>query len=173
MEGPEGTFAPNLIVTVNPYDGVIDDLLDRAVHGLTTTLQKPYHFDVRIWDKGLGVDASEPGSSSDTVDVSAMGRTIAHAHESPQTGATLRSAEWLFIDQGLAVQVTGTTTAAQWPVFFRALESMARSLSTRWKAHNERSPARILPRHRYRRPVGGPFTTTGSGWDRRHPALRL
>lgn len=130
VAGPEGTLAPNLIVTVNPYDGVIDDFLDRAVQGLTTSLQKPCLFDVRIWDKDLGVDASEPGLSSDTVDVSAMGRTIAYTHESPQTGATLRSAEWLFIDQGFAVQVTGTTNTAQWPVFFRALETMARSVST-------------------------------------------
>lgn len=128
--GLEGTFAPNLMVTVNPYDGVIDDFLDRAVRGLTTTLQKPYLFDVRIWDKNLSIDASEPDLSADTVDVSALGRTIAYTHESPQTGVTLRSTDWLFIDQGLAVQVTGTTTTAQSSVYLGALESMARSVST-------------------------------------------
>lgn len=126
----EGAVAPHLIVTVTPYDGDIDDFLDRTIRDLTTTLQRPYIVDVRIWDKGLTVDASEPEPSADTVDVTVMGWTIAHTHESAPTGATLRSTEWLFIDQGLAVQVTGTATTAQWPVFFRGLESMVCSVST-------------------------------------------
>lgn len=128
VRGPEGTFAPNLIVTVNPFDGTIDGFLDRAVTGLTSTLQKPYLFDVRVWDR-KGND-TETYQRVDDVDVRQLGRSIAYTHESPQTGATLRSGEWLFIDAGLAVQVTGTTTTAQWPVFADTLETMARSVTT-------------------------------------------
>ncbi|MDN6299004.1 MAG: hypothetical protein ACTHWW_10900 [Arthrobacter sp.] len=129
LAGPEGTFAPNLIVTVNPFDGTNDEFLDRAVHGLTTTLQKPYLFDVRIWDKEQSLD-DDSVPSVDDLDVLSMGRTIAYTHESTQTRATLRSAEWLFIDSGLAIQVTGTTTTAQWPIFEPTLGTMARSVST-------------------------------------------
>lgn len=130
IRGPEGTFAPNLVVTVKPFGGNIDEFLDHAVHGLTTSLQKPYLFDVRVWDRHPSSNGTDPYQPVDDVDVRQMSRTIGYTHESPQTGATLRSTEWLFIESGLAVQVTGTTTTAQWPVFSRTLETMARSVAT-------------------------------------------
>lgn len=130
LPGPEGSFAPNLVVTVNPFEGGIDEFLGRAVQGISSTLHHPYIFDIRAWDKAGSIDDADAPASGADIDVSAFGRSIHYTHVSPNTGSTLRVTEWLFISHRLAVQVTGSATTAQWQVLGPTLERLAKTITT-------------------------------------------
>jgi hypothetical protein len=135
VRGPQGTFAPNLVVTVNPYDGGIDQFLGHALEGISRSLSAPYVFDVRVWDKDGDVDVEQgPAPLPGRTDLGAFGRAVHYSHRSPESGATLRACEWLFLAGGLAVQATGTATPAQWPVFGRGLERIASTLAAPMEA---------------------------------------
>lgn len=107
LPGPSDEFAPNVVVTALPFDGTLDDFALRAVDGLKSKLLKPYIVDVRLWD--------------------VPGRVIHYTHQSPENQLRLRTCEFLSIQNGLALQVTTTSTASQWPIFSDLFEQIARS----------------------------------------------
>ncbi|MEE1621833.1 hypothetical protein ACQ3I4_09570 [Zafaria sp. Z1313] len=107
LPGPDETFAPNVAVTVNPFEGTLDGFLLKALDGLASALTLPYIVDVRLWD--------------------VPGRVVHYTHDAPESGLRLRGCEFLSIQGGLALQVSATTTVAQWPVFSELLEKIART----------------------------------------------
>ncbi|GAB3753089.1 hypothetical protein GCM10027591_01360 [Zhihengliuella somnathii] len=102
-------FTPNLVVTVNPFEGTIEEFAGRAVTALLATTQQPQLIDVGLW------------GGRDT-------RTVVYTHSSPQLGLRLRSVEFLTIIDGVAIQATATTTVPQWLAIGPQLEEIARTL---------------------------------------------
>lgn len=119
LRGPEGTFAPNAVLTVNPYEGSIAQFSIEALDSLHSTLDSPVIIDVRPWEPGEHLPDSP----------AAAGRVITYTHRSPQTGATLRGAEWLVTGHGIAAQLTTTTDVAQWAVFAPDMVQIAASIT--------------------------------------------
>lgn len=107
LPGPADEFAPNAVVTALPFDGTLDDFCLRAIDGLMSKLLKPYMVDVRLWY--------------------VPGRVVHYTHQSPENQLRLRACEFLSIQNGLALQVTTTSTTSQWPVFSELFEQIARS----------------------------------------------
>ncbi|WOO97182.1 hypothetical protein [Micrococcus terreus] len=105
--GPEGEFAPNVVVTATAFNGHIGLFAQSAMEHLRTTLEDTVIVDVLPWS----ADQSIPGDPTE------HGRVIVYTHRSPQTGARLRGAEWLVTRAGVAAQMTSTSTVSQWPVF--------------------------------------------------------
>lgn len=119
LKAKEGVFAPNLVVTLNPYSGSMAEFLASAVGNLAQTLTDVQFIDVTLWNR----DRELPE------DAAAEGRAITYTHVSPSSGDILRTTEWLFIEGGLAVQATGTTAAQDWMFLAPELEQIASSLA--------------------------------------------
>jgi hypothetical protein len=107
LPGPADEFAPNVVVTALPFDGTLDDFALHALEGLTGKLLQPYIVDVQLWD--------------------VPGRVIHYTHQSPENQLRLRTCEFLTIQNGLALQVSTTSTTSQWPLFSELFEQIARS----------------------------------------------
>lgn len=116
--GPEGTFAPNAVLTLNEYSGGIAEFAARASGGLWESLDDVYVIDVQPWNPTVRGDVELPGG----------GRVISYTHRSPRTGARIRAAEWLMVGNGLAVQLTTSAGVGQWPVFGPMFEEIASTL---------------------------------------------
>lgn len=107
LPGPQGEFAPNVVVTVNEFDGHVGLFAQSVVDHLRTTLEDAVVVDVLPW----------PADQSIPDDPTREGRVVVYTHRSPRTGSRLRGAEWLITRAGIAAQMTTTTTVSQWPVF--------------------------------------------------------
>ncbi len=118
LPGPEGTFAPNAVLTLNDYEGGISEFLVEALEGLRRDLDQVTIIAIDRW-----VPTSREGTG-----VAGEGRTISYTHRSPRTGMRLRGAEWLLAGDGLAVQLTTTAGVGQWPVFGAVFEEIAATL---------------------------------------------
>ncbi|NUL47639.1 hypothetical protein F7P69_20890 [Cellulosimicrobium funkei] len=118
LAGPQGDFAPNAVLTVNSFTGSVAEFAVSALENITTVLTDAVVIDVLPWEPSSGL----ADSPSDT------GRLIVYTHRSPSTGARLRVAEWLVAGQGLAVQLTTTTSVSQWTVFDSTMWAIAGSL---------------------------------------------
>jgi len=115
LPGPDETFAPNAVLTVNDFTGTVAEFAVRTLEGISSTLVRPVIIDVLPWTPGGGL-AEDPA---------AAGRVVVYSHLSPQTGTRLRVAEWLTAAAGAAVQLTTTTTVAQWPLFGAVFSAIA------------------------------------------------
>lgn len=118
--GREGVFAPNLVVTVNPFDGSMAEFMGTAVGNIVGTLQDARIIDVSTWNR----------AEDYPLELAAQGRAITYTHVSPASGEILRATDWLFIEGGWAVQATGSSAAPDWMVFAPELEAIASSLIT-------------------------------------------
>lgn len=143
--GPEGTFAPNVVVTVNDYTGSSAVFCQSAMDHLRISLEDTVIVDVLPWSPN---GASVP-DQADVHDVAEQGRVIVYTHRSPQTGARLRGAEWLLVRSGTAVQMTSTAQVPQWPVFASLFSEIASSITVTDEGGTEGtgpgSPADDLP----------------------------
>lgn len=119
-QGREGVFAPNLVVTVNPYEGSMAEFMQAAVGNVVSTLQDARIIDISTWNR----------TQEFPLELAAQGRAITYTHVSPASGEVLRTTDWLFTEGGLAVQATGTSAAPDWMVFAPELEAIASSLIT-------------------------------------------
>ena len=119
LRGPDGVFAPNVVLTVNDFSGTVAEFAINVLEGITSTLLSPVIIDVLPWTPGGGI-AEEPASA---------GRVVVYSHLSPQTGTRLRVAEWLTTAAGTAAQLTTTSTVAQWPVFGSQFGEIADTLT--------------------------------------------
>nr|NLD40562.1 hypothetical protein [Actinomycetales bacterium] len=118
LEGPEGSFAPNAVLTLNEYEGGISEFMVNAVDGLLNALEDVFVIDIDAWSPAMRADAGFAGT----------GRMISYTHRSPETGARVRATEWLLAGSGLAVQLTTSAGVGQWPVFGDTFMQIADSL---------------------------------------------
>lgn len=119
LRGPEGVFAPNVVLTLNDFSGTVAEFAINVLEGIASTLVAPVIIDVLPWTPGEGL-ADDPASA---------GRVVVYSHLSPQTGTRLRVAEWITTAAGVAAQLTTTSTVAQWPVFGSQFGEIADTLS--------------------------------------------
>lgn len=110
LPAPSESFGPTVVVTVNPYDGGIAEFLERALEGIASGTAAPQIVDIRPWGRA-------PES----------GRSIAYTQLSPTHGLSLFTTDFLFIERGLAVQVTATATVQQWQFLGPLLHDVAAS----------------------------------------------
>ncbi|MDI3329928.1 MAG: hypothetical protein QJR09_04225 [Micrococcus sp.] len=143
--GPEGTFAPNVVVTVNDYTGSIAGFCLAAMDHLRITLEDTVIVDVLPWSPGGTV--TPDGMAVDGI--ADQGRVIVYTHRSPRSGTRLRGAEWLTVQSGTAVQMTSTAQVSQWPVFASLFSEIASSITVAVRSEAEGtgpgSPADDLP----------------------------
>lgn len=135
FKGREGVFAPNLVVTVNPYEGSMAEFMGTAVGNIVQTLSDVRIIDISTWNR----------TEEFPLELAAQGRSITYTHISPASGEVLRATDWIFIEGGLAVQATGTTAAPDWMVFAADMEAIASSLITSEAESADRPVDMTLP----------------------------
>jgi len=118
LKGKDGVFAPNLVVTVQPFDGSMAEFLASTVGNVSQTLTDVRFIDVTLWNRSG--DLPQRAATE--------GRAVSYTHASPASGEVLRTTEWLFLDGGLAVQATGTTAAPDWMVLAPEIQDIAASI---------------------------------------------
>ncbi|WP_159553309.1 hypothetical protein [Citricoccus sp. K5] len=133
LKGKDGVFAPNLVVTLNAYDGSMAEFLSSAVGNISQTLTEVRFIDITLWNPGGALPGQTPALD---------GRAVTYTHVSPASGEVLRTTDWLFIENGLAVQATGTTAAPDWMALGPELEQIASSLVVAEDAGTAGAPVR-------------------------------
>lgn len=118
LPGPQGSFAPNAVLTLNEYAGGISEFMAETIGGILKSLEDVVFIDIEPWSPDERTELGPAGS----------GRSITYTHRSPRTGARLRATEWLMAGNGLAVQLTTTSGVGQWAVFADTFEQIAASL---------------------------------------------
>ncbi|MDO5495104.1 MAG: hypothetical protein Q4G64_05285 [bacterium] len=118
LPGPQGSFAPNAVLTLNEYEGGISEFLVKAMDSIRGELEDVVFVDVARWT---------PASREDS-GVAGEGRSISYTHRSPRTGMRLRVDEWLLVGDGLAAQLTTTAGIGQWGIFGPVFAEIAHTL---------------------------------------------
>ncbi|GHD06129.1 hypothetical protein [Zhihengliuella salsuginis] len=125
---PDAPFAPSLTATVIPFAGDIHAFAARALDGLNSTLKDFRLVNVTGWQPDL--DALEAHAADPELEnpESLRRRRIEYVHRAPD-GQLISGADYLFIDQGWAVQVTTTCAIADRLLHHDAFESMVGNVS--------------------------------------------
>lgn len=131
MPPVENEFTPNIVVTVNPYAGTIQDFCRLALEGLAASLKETRIVDVSAWAfrfqapdaaGNVPVDAlGEPLPAQ-------VGRAIEYTHRAPN-GRTVSGADYLVLLDGWAVQISTTTAIQTRMLFDDDFARMARSVA--------------------------------------------
>ncbi|GAB3190600.1 hypothetical protein [Nesterenkonia suensis] len=123
---PDEPVAPNLVATVNPFAGDIRDFAQRAIAGLRSALDDFRLIDVSGWEPApLAPEPDEPIGELENSD-SLTRRRIEYVHRVPG-GKLVSGAEYLFIQDDWAVQVTTTCSIQDRLMHHEAFERMVRS----------------------------------------------
>ncbi|MGP5162881.1 hypothetical protein [Arthrobacter rhombi] len=110
LPSPKESFAPTIVVTANPFDGSIADFMRRVVDGVMEGTAAPQFIDIRGWTRAPGLAAGIELTPAEAL----AGRAVAYTQLSPSRGLSLLSTEFLFIEAGLAIQVTASTAVNHW-----------------------------------------------------------
>lgn len=121
LPSPGESFAPTIVVTTNPFDGSIADFMARVVDGVTEGTAAPQFVDIRGWTRTPELEAGVELTSAESL----SGRAVAYTQLSPSRGLSLMSTEFLFIEAGLAVQVTATSAVNHWQTIGPLLSHIA------------------------------------------------
>ncbi|MDN6200577.1 MAG: hypothetical protein L0I99_00020 [Micrococcaceae bacterium] len=133
MPAVQGEFTPNVVVTVNPYSGTVQDFGRLAVSGIVADLTEGRIVDVSEWD-------FRPGASTEEA-LGHSGRIIEYTHRAP-VGRTVSGVDYLVIHQGWAIQISTTTALQTRHLFAEEFEAIARSVSVlQPAADTEEKPA--------------------------------
>lgn len=131
MPSVEGEFTPNIVVTVNPFSGTLQDFCQRAVSGIVASLKVGRIVDVGSWTyrpEGLGDARPNPtGARLDPAEHYA-GRVIEYTHRAP-IGRTVSGVDYLVLLDGWAVQISTTTALQTRHIFEDVFEVIARSVT--------------------------------------------
>lgn len=120
MPPVHGEFTPNVVVTVNPYSGTLQEFGRLAVSGGVADLTEGRIVDVSEWD--FRPDASDEealGHSS---------RIVEYTHRAP-VGRTVSGVDYLVLLDGWAIQISTTMALQTRHLFAEEFEAIARSVT--------------------------------------------
>lgn len=130
MPPTAGEFTPNVVVTVNPFSGTLQDFCQRAVSGIVASLKEGRIIDVDSW--GYWTEKSEnggePAAAYRPEQVGHDGRLIEYTHRAP-IGRTVSGVDYLVLLDGWAVQISTTTALQTRHLFEETFETIARSVT--------------------------------------------
>ncbi|MBG6084942.1 hypothetical protein [Zhihengliuella flava] len=127
----EGEFVPNIVVTVNPFDGTLADFSRRALAAVERDLREGRIVDVGDWAYTFAPDAPDGTTPVDDYGVPAaehVGRVVEYTHRA-QDGSTVYGADYLILLHGWAIQASTTTSLPARLIFDDVLQDMARSVT--------------------------------------------
>lgn len=131
MPPVENEFTPNIVVTVNPYAGSIQDFCRLALEGLGDSLKETRIVDVSAWAFSFTAPDSEGNVPVDALGEplpAHVGRVIEYTHRAPN-GRTVSGVDYLVLLDGWAVQVSTTTAIQTRMLFDDDFVRMARSVT--------------------------------------------
>ncbi|MEE1621784.1 hypothetical protein ACQ3I4_09815 [Zafaria sp. Z1313] len=130
MPPVENEFTPNVVVTVNPFDGSLADFSRRAMTGIEAQLREGRIVHTGRWAYTFADPDEEGGLPLDALGVPVTaheGRVIEYTHRAPN-GRTVSGADYLVLLKGWAVQISTTSSIQARFIFDEPFEAMARSV---------------------------------------------
>lgn len=143
MPPVDGEFTPNVVVTVNPYAGTLQDFCRRAVAGIVASLTEGRVVDVDGWayrtERPDG-DGTLPVDERGLPLAQHAGRIVEYTHRAP-VGRTVSGVDYLVVLDGWAVQVSTTTALQTRHLFEEDFLAIARSVTALHAADGRAIPS--------------------------------
>lgn len=116
--GSEEAHHPSAGLMLREQEVGISQFCVDTVHHLRDTVDDLFVIDVDAWSPAF----------RDELGFAGAGRTVSYTHRSRETGARLRATDWLLSGGGLAIRLTTSTRADQWPAFSERFSNIADSI---------------------------------------------
>lgn len=139
----EGDFTPNVVVTVNPFSGSLQDFCQRAASGIVASLKEGRIVDVDDWAyrfEPAGEDGRSPVDGLGLPLARHTGRVVEYTHRAP-VGRTVSGVDYLVIVDGWAIQISTTASIQTRQLFEDEFVAIARSVTSLHAAETQQVPA--------------------------------